>query len=62
MIRKDDQWRTSSYSAGNGNCVEVADGVGASAVRDSQNRGVGVLTFGTSEWRAFLEAVRRDAF
>ncbi|MFC4565617.1 DUF397 domain-containing protein [Nocardiopsis mangrovi] len=62
MNRNDGQWRTSSYSAGNGNCVEVADGLETVAVRDSQHRGAGALGFGSAEWRAFVEAVRGDGF
>ncbi|MFD0974457.1 DUF397 domain-containing protein, partial [Plantactinospora endophytica] len=35
----DATWRTSSRSGGNGNCVEVADNLGAVvAVRDSKDR------------------------
>ncbi|MET9794562.1 DUF397 domain-containing protein [Nocardiopsis alba] len=47
-------FRKSSYSGGNGNCVEVGDFPGESRVRDTQNRGDGHLAFPTSEWSAFL--------
>ncbi|TDB71847.1 DUF397 domain-containing protein [Micromonospora sp. KC721] len=54
-------WRTSTRSIGNGNCVEVA-AVGAGvAVRDSKNRPGPVLVFPASAWTAFVagvEAVR----
>ncbi|MFL1382110.1 MULTISPECIES: DUF397 domain-containing protein [unclassified Nocardiopsis] len=52
-------FRKSSYSgARTENCVEVADLPGASAVRDTQNREAGHLTFPTQEWAALLDALR----
>ncbi|TDQ52998.1 DUF397 domain-containing protein [Actinorugispora endophytica] len=54
-------WRTSSYTnPSSNNCVEVADASGASAVRDTQNRHLGALLFGSAEWRAFLTAAKND--
>lgn len=56
-------WRTSSYTAPeSNNCVEVADTPGASAVRDTKHRDLGALLFGSPEWRAFIDAAKRDAF
>lgn len=53
-------WRKSSYSSSHGqNCVEVADLPSGTAVRDTQNRKAGHLTFIASEWSALLDAVRR---
>lgn len=50
-------FRKSSYSQGTTeNCVEVADLPGASAVRDTQNRHLGHLMFGSAEWTAALKA------
>lgn len=50
-------FRKSSYSQGRTeNCVEVADAPGLSAVRDTQNRDLGVLAFPSSEWTALLRA------
>lgn len=46
-------WRTSSYSSGEGQCVEVApiqDGV---ALRDSKNPSGGVLRFSGQQWAVF---------
>jgi hypothetical protein len=54
-------WRKASYSADQTACVEVADTPAFSAVRDTQNRDLGALTFGPAEWRAFLSTARRDA-
>jgi hypothetical protein len=45
-------WRTSSYSAGQGNCVEVAPGATVIHVRDTKDREGGHLTFAASAWRA----------
>lgn len=53
-------WRKSSYSGRNTNCVEVADGP-ITKVRDTQNRRLGALAFDSAEWRAFLSTAKRDA-
>ncbi|MFF0369480.1 DUF397 domain-containing protein [Micromonospora sp. NPDC005087] len=50
-------WRTSTRSSGNGNCVEVATADGQVAVRDSKDRPGPVLTFDAPAWRAFLHGV-----
>ena len=55
-------FRKSSYSGARGdNCVEVADAPGLSAVRDTQNRDAGHLSFSSSEWSALLDTVRAGA-
>jgi hypothetical protein len=52
-------WRKSSYSSSHGqNCVEVGDLPGAAAVRDTQHREAGHLTFAAGEWSALLGTVR----
>jgi hypothetical protein len=52
-------WHKSSYSAGNGACVEMgwpdADQL---AVRDSKAPQTGTLAFGAADWQAFLGHVR----
>jgi hypothetical protein len=56
MIRYD--WRKSSYSGGQGNCVEVAplrDGI---AVRDSKNPSGPVLRFSVGDWQAFVARIK----
>ena len=60
------RWRTSSFSGENGNgdgCVEVAflpaDRV---AVRDTKDRARVPHLHSTAGWRAFVAAVRSDAF
>ncbi|MEH0936996.1 DUF397 domain-containing protein [Micromonospora psammae] len=50
-------WRTSTRSSGNGNCVEVAVGAGRVAVRDSKDRGGPVLLFPAATWAAFVAGV-----
>jgi hypothetical protein len=54
------QWRKSTYSAYNGNCVEVADlGVERIGVRDSKaGAGSPVLQFSRADWAAFLVSVK----
>jgi hypothetical protein len=53
------EFRKSSRSGGNNNCVEVATNLpGVVAVRDSKDRDGVVLTFTPGEWRAFLTDVR----
>ena len=53
--RRDISWRRSSYSAANGNCVEVTRlASGHVAVRDSKNADAPVLRFTPAEWRTFL--------
>jgi hypothetical protein len=55
-------WRTSSYSSGNGNCVEVARRAardGRVGVRDSKQHGQGpVLEFTAAQWAAFIQAAK----
>jgi hypothetical protein len=54
------QWRKSSYSDGQANCVEVsatAHGHGLVAVRDSKSTDGPDLTFTPSAWQRFIERV-----
>jgi len=48
-------WRTSSYSAGQGACVEVASTPSDVRVRDTKDRSGGSLTFTPAQWRAFTK-------
>ncbi|MFC6079778.1 DUF397 domain-containing protein [Sphaerisporangium aureirubrum] len=51
-------FRKSSYSAQEGQCVEIAGSGGHVVVRDSKNPGGPVLAFTTDEWRAFVHALK----
>ncbi|GAA0933959.1 MULTISPECIES: DUF397 domain-containing protein [Streptomyces violaceusniger group] len=55
-------WRTSSYTAGNGNCVEVTPipGISGIAVRDSKNREYPAARFTEQAWAAFIAAAVDD--
>lgn len=56
-------WRKSSFSTGQGNCVEVADlGGGQHAVRDSKNPAGPVLVCTDAEWAVFTASVRNGEF
>ncbi|QVQ54124.1 DUF397 domain-containing protein [Spiractinospora alimapuensis] len=58
----DDTWQKSSYSGNvRQSCVEVRLAQGISVnLRDTQHRHLGHLTLPTTEWQAFLYAVRQD--
>ncbi|MDX3489048.1 DUF397 domain-containing protein [Streptomyces anulatus] len=48
-------WRTSSYSGGQGDCVEVAPNLPHLVpVRDSTRPADPAITFGHDTWRAFV--------
>ena len=52
-------WRTSSYSAGHGDCVEIAPVPDGVLVRDSKDRDGRALSVPTTAWRSFLITVTR---
>jgi len=51
-------WRKSTYSGGNGSCVEMADLGTAAAVRDSKDRNGPKLVFAADEWRSFVDGIK----
>ena len=57
-------WRTSTFSDGESNCVEVADlPDGGRLVRDTMDAGAGpTLRFTPAEWVAFVAGVRAGEF
>ncbi|MEU1663464.1 DUF397 domain-containing protein [Streptomyces sparsogenes] len=60
---KTSMWVKSSYSAGNGACVEVASPVvDEVAVRDSKDPHGPILGFAPASWSAFVSDVRGGAF
>jgi len=53
------EWRKSSYSSQDGNCVEVARNLpGLVAIRDSKSAAGATLVVSPKAWRAFLRGVR----
>jgi hypothetical protein len=57
------QWRTASYSGGNGSCVEVASNLpGIVAVRDSKDREGPALAFTAEAWSELLRGIRDGEF
>lgn len=57
------QWRTSSLSGDNGQCVQVATNLpDIVAVRDSKNPQGPALVFTHAEWKAFLGGAEAGEF
>jgi hypothetical protein len=58
---RDISWEKSSYSAANGDCVEVAHlSNGHIGVRDSKSTAEFSFSFTLAEWRTFVGQVKRD--
>ncbi|MGC0415193.1 DUF397 domain-containing protein [Embleya sp. AB8] len=55
-------WRTSSYSNGGGECVQVAHVTHATqtGVRDSKLTNGPIQSFGAAAWTALLSELKRD--
>ncbi|MFE2045846.1 DUF397 domain-containing protein [Streptomyces sp. NPDC059477] len=54
-----DTWIKSSYSQGNGACVEIKSPVlPAMAVRDSKVHDGPILAFPTDSWNAFVTSIK----
>lgn len=52
-------WRTSSYSGGQGECVEVASDIpGAVPVRDSKHRAGPMVVVSAQAWQTFLKRLK----
>ncbi|MEU7831054.1 DUF397 domain-containing protein [Nonomuraea sp. NPDC049129] len=56
------QWRTSSFSGSNGQCVQVTFVPDHVAVRDSKDPQGPALIFTLDEWAAFLAGARDGEF
>jgi hypothetical protein len=52
-------WRKSTYSLANGNCVEVGTGLATVAVRDSTDPGGPAIGVSPRAWAEFIEHVKR---
>jgi hypothetical protein len=50
-------WRTSSYSGGNGACVEVARTESGAHFRDTKDRSIPAAVASGDAWGAFLQGV-----
>jgi hypothetical protein len=58
-----EQWQTSTYSAGNGNCVRTRlRPDGNVDVGDSKDPDGPTLTFTRAEWDAFLAGLKEGQF
>lgn len=55
-------WKKSTFSTGNGECVEVAHDGKWVLIRDSKFPSGLVLRFTATEFRAFVEGVQRGEF
>lgn len=55
-------WRKSSYSSGQGNCVEVSTDADTVAVRDSKNVPGPELAVSDQTWSAFLQGIKQGEF
>ncbi|MFF9895047.1 DUF397 domain-containing protein [Streptomyces longispororuber] len=55
-------WRTSSYSSGQGACVEVAPISDGIATRDTKDRTGPVLAFTREGWDSFIRGLATDEF
>lgn len=58
-VEHDPNWRTSSYSGTQENCVQVAAGPDVVALRDSKNPDGGILTVPSPAFTALLSCARR---
>ncbi|MFF5291120.1 DUF397 domain-containing protein [Paractinoplanes globisporus] len=58
----DQNWRKSTRSGSNGQCVEARRMGETIQVRDSKNTSGPVLSFTLNEWSAFTAGVKRNEF
>lgn len=60
--RKNLAWYKAQSSTVNGQCVEIASGVGKIAIRDSKDPGGPILVYTSAEFSAFLDGARNGEF
>jgi len=51
-------WRTSSYTGGQGNCVEVAGAARTVIIRDTKDRGGAALAIPVGAWKQFTNSLK----
>lgn len=56
------RWRTSTRSASQGQCVEVAVTSTAVGVRDSKSRNDGTLRISSARWGDFINGIKLDHY
>ncbi|GAA2270836.1 DUF397 domain-containing protein [Kitasatospora cystarginea] len=57
------EWRRSSFSGAQSNCIEVADGIsGVVPVRDSKDPHGPALLFPADAWSAFVAGIKAGEF
>jgi len=56
------EWYKSTFSDGQGSCVEVRASADSVAVRDTKDRGGPSLGFTPDEWRAFIAGAKAGEF
>nr|WP_083466579.1 DUF397 domain-containing protein [Kibdelosporangium sp. MJ126-NF4]CEL16855.1 hypothetical protein [Kibdelosporangium sp. MJ126-NF4]CTQ91917.1 hypothetical protein [Kibdelosporangium sp. MJ126-NF4] len=52
------EWRTSTFSAPNNECVQLAVSTEVTRVRDSKRPETGVLTFDSEQFTTFLTSLK----
>ncbi|WP_432050546.1 DUF397 domain-containing protein [Verrucosispora sp. NA02020] len=58
----DDQWRKSTRSGGNGQCVEARYTDDTAQVRDSKDRQGSTLSFTADQWTDFVQGIKASRF
>jgi hypothetical protein len=56
------RWRKSTYSSGNGECVEVATREGRVIIRDSKAPAAVKIPYGVAAWESFLVLTKAGTF
>ncbi|WP_298182830.1 DUF397 domain-containing protein [Saccharomonospora sp.] len=59
---EENEWRKSSFSGKETNCVEFRRVEGGVEVRNSKRPDAGVIAYTDSEWRAFVAGVKAGEF
>ncbi len=54
------RWRKSSYSGGEGNCVEVGSDRSRVLVRDTKDRTGAMLRLTPAAWRRFAKQIKQN--